>query len=72
MKYAKGTFDYAVNLESLREMEEVVPMTSYERARLRGWVKEGHDVESNPWDFLNADGTEMNYLQSFRIRFGAL
>lgn len=70
MKYAKGTFDYAVNLESLREMEEVVPMTSYERARLRGWVKEGHDVESNPWDFLNADGTEMNYLQSFRIRYG--
>lgn len=70
MKYSRGSVDYAVNVESLREMEELVPMTSYERSRLRGWVKEGNDVESNPWNFLNADGSEMNYLEAFRIRFG--
>ena len=34
------------------------------------WVKDGHDVESNPWDYLNDDGSEMNYLQCLRIRNG--
>jgi len=70
MKYAKGSIDYKVNLVSLHEMEEVVPMTSYERARLRNWVKDGHDVESNPWNYLNDDGSEMNYLQCLRILNG--
>ena len=70
MKYAKGSIDYKVNLVSLHEMEEVVPMTSYERARLRNWVKDGHDVESNPWNYLNDDGSEMNYLQCLRIHNG--
>lgn len=70
MRYTRGSIDYAVNVESLRKMEEVVPMTSYERSRLRNWVKDGHDVESNPWNFLNDDGSDMNYLKAFRIRFG--
>ncbi len=70
MKYSKGSVDYKVNLESLHEMEEVIPMTSTERARLRKWVKDGHDIESNPWDYLNADGSKMNYLQCLRIRNG--
>ena len=62
MRYERGSIDYGVNLEALHEMEEVVPMTSSERARLRSWVKDGHDVESNPWNFLNEDGSEMNFL----------
>ena len=70
MRYERGSIDYGVNLEALHEMEEVVPMTSSERARLRSWVKDGHDVESNPWNFLNEDGSEMNFLMCLRIRNG--
>ncbi len=70
MIYKKGSVDYQINMESLREMEEIVPMTSSERARLRIWVKSGHDVDSNPWDYFTESGTEMNYLQALRITSG--
>ena len=50
MRYAKGSEDYLANLEGMHEMEEDIPMTRFERARLRSWVKDGHDIESNPWD----------------------
>ena len=39
MRYRKGSVDYSVNLESLREMEEAVPMTLHERECLRSWAK---------------------------------
>ena len=71
MIYKKGSIDYAVNLESLREMEMIVPMTSYEREDLRRWVKSGHDIDSNPWHYYEADYSEMNYLKARRILFGA-
>ena len=70
MIYKRGTVDYDVNLCSLHEMEEVVPMTLLERARLRGWAKAGHDVDTNPWNLFEPDGSEMNFLKAHRIRFG--
>lgn len=71
MRYVKGSEDYLANLEGLREMEEDIPMTRFERARLRNWVKDGHDIESNPWNDLNSDSSPMNYLKALRIRYGA-
>ena len=70
MRYAKGSEDYLANLEEMHEMEEDIPMTRFERARLRSWVKDGHDIESNPWDYLNSDSSPMNYLKALRIRYG--
>ena len=66
MIYEKGSVDYDVNLCSLHEMEEVVPMTLLERSRLRSWAKDGHDVDSNPWKIFEPDGSNMNYLKAHR------
>ena len=70
MKYTKGSVEYLVNVETLREMEEVVPMTTIERRLIRGWVRNGHDVDSNPWHYLENSNTEMNYLKARRIIYG--
>ena len=48
MIYDKRSIDYQVNVFSLHEMEEVVPMTLRERSCLRRWVRSGHELESNP------------------------
>lgn len=68
--YKRGTVDYNVNMVSLQEMEEVVPMTSSERQCLRNWAKGGHDVDSNPWNYYESDFSEMNYLKARRIKYG--
>lgn len=68
--FDKKSIDYQVNLETLHEMEEIVPMTLRERRCIRKWVKKGHEVESNPWNYLDADGLPLNYLQAFRLEFG--
>ena len=70
MIYDKKSIDYQINKEALREMEEDVPMTLHERESIRKWVKHGHEIESNPWDYYDSDGYMMNYLQAYRIRFG--
>jgi len=70
MIYKKGSVDYEVNRCSLREMEEVVPMTIQEREQLRKWTTEGHDVDSNPWKVYEPDGSDMNYLKAYRILHG--
>ena len=36
MKYDKKSIDYQINILALREMEELVPMTTSERKRIRG------------------------------------
>ena len=69
-RYPKDSVDFEVNLESLREMEEVVPLTKQERYELRSWVRKGYDVESNPWGYLDSDGFLMNYIQAYRLEFG--
>ena len=53
--------------DRLLEFETLVPMTVSERSALRRWVKGGHDINSNPWNFYDADGWEMSYLEAFRM-----
>ncbi len=70
LKYRRGSVDYNVNLVSMHEMEEAVPMTAHERQCLRNWAKSGHDIDSNPWNYFEPDFSEMNYLKARRIKFG--
>lgn len=42
--------------DRLLEFETLVPMTVSERSALRRWIKGGHDINSNPWNFYDADG----------------
>ena len=62
--------DHQVNLETLHEMEDYLPMTLYERGSLRKWVYSGHDPEKNPWNYLDEDGWYMNYLEAYRYHHG--
>ena len=71
MRYVKNSVEYEVNWEAFHEMEELIPMTRSEHSHLHRWVKEGYDVDSNPWKYFEMDGTPMNYLKAHRIRFGA-
>lgn len=70
MKCDKKSLDYQLNILTLQEMEEDVPMTLSERRRIRGWVKNGHSVESNPWNYNDAEGYPLNFLQALRLRHG--
>ena len=71
MRYVRGTSEYYLNCDYLLEMEEEIPMTLSERSHLRNWVHDGNDIMSNPWKYFEVDGTSMNYLKAFRLRFGA-
>lgn len=62
--------DHALDLVTLREMEELLPMTLNERKSLRHWVYTGHDPEKNPWRFTDCDGWELNYLDAYRKHLG--
>lgn len=70
MRYDKHSVDYQVNMESFLEMEECVPMTKPERKAVRIWVRKGHELESNPWNYLDSDGLLLNYLQAYRLHYG--
>ena len=70
MIYEKHTMDYELNLQALREMEDLVPMIRSERSALCRWNRSGHDVDANPWNYCDTDGIQMNYLRAFRIEFG--
>ena len=70
MKYDKKSIDYQLNIYNLQEMERVVPMTSLERKCIWGWVKKGHEVESNPWNYKDAYECPLNFLQAYRITYG--
>lgn len=68
--YDKKSIDYQINMVALHEMEECVPMTLPERKAVRKWVKDGHELESNPWDYYDSDGYQLNYLQAYRLNYG--
>ena len=70
MMHDKKSIDYQLNLLTLEEMEDFVPMTSRERKCLRKWVRKGNDPETNPWNYTDCDGFPLNYLQSFRLEYG--
>ncbi|MDO4978488.1 MAG: hypothetical protein Q4E53_14660 [Eubacteriales bacterium] len=70
MKYQKKSLDYQLNMEAFHEMDEHIPMIKSERDALRSWVKQGHDIDSNPWNLTdNLDGP-LNYLHAYRIKNG--
>lgn len=62
--------DHAVDLETMKEMEEVLLMNSDERKSLHNWVYHGNDPEKNPWGYCDEDGWPMNYLEAYRYRHG--
>ena len=66
----KKSIDYQTNLFALEEMERLVPMTRRERDCLRIWVHTGHEVETNPWDYMGPDGYRLNFLEAFRLKYG--
>lgn len=69
-KNDRDPIDHMVDLETLREMEEVLPMTVYERNSLRSWVYRGNDPERNPWGYCDTDGWPKNYLNAYRYHHG--
>ena len=70
MKYQRDSEEYKMNRAAFRELEEVIPMTSIERSQFFHWILTGHDLDSNPWDYFEPDGSPMNYLKALRIRCG--
>ena len=70
MRYPRNSNDYQDNMYAFYEMEDLIPMTRSERNSLRHWATQGNDVETNPWEYTEADGTPLNYLQAFRLKNG--
>ncbi len=70
MIYQEDSYEYKMNRAAFLEMEAVVPMTSIERSQFRRWILNGHDLDSNPWDYCELDGSPMNYLKALRVRCG--
>ena len=70
MIYDKSSFDYQSNKAELEVMEIYVPMNIRERTAIRSWVKRGHNIGYNTWEYRDSSGELMNYLQAYRIRFG--
>ena len=70
MIFDKHSIDYQINMLALEDFEMAVPMTAPERSAIRNWVKNGHEIDSNPWKILEPDGYPMNYLKARRIKVG--
>jgi hypothetical protein len=70
MRFLKHSIDYQINMEAFHEMEDCVPMTRKERSALCSWVKQGYDIETNPWEFTDSDGWPLNYLRAYRLHHG--
>ena len=70
MRYARGTPEFNANMDAYLEMDEFVPMTRDERILLRYWVRDGHDIDTNPWKIFEPDGSPMNFLKALRVRRG--
>jgi len=62
--------DHTADLNTLWEIEEMLPMNSYERKNLRTWVYQGNDPESNPWHYMDKNGWPMDYLEAYRYHHG--
>lgn len=70
MRYTKHSYDYEINMECLKEIEDIIPMTVSERKSLRSWAKSGHSVDTNPWNYCDSGGVLLNYLLAYRIHYG--
>lgn len=70
MMIDKESMDYHCNLMELDDMEDRIPMTRNERNCIRKWVRNGHSIETNPWNYTDSDNYQLNYLQAFRLKYG--
>ena len=70
MRFIKKTAEYYANIDSMREMEQYIPMTRSERDLCYDWVRQGKSIDSNPWKILEPDGSSMNFLKALRILQG--
>ncbi len=70
MRYQKHSVEYTVNMESLRKLEEVVPMTMPERSALHNWASKGFEIYTNPWNAVDEKGYPLNYLRAYRLEHG--
>lgn len=70
MKYQKKSLDYQLNMEAFHELDDQVPMTRSERIALRNWARNGHDIDSNPWNLTDDSNYPLNYLHAYRIKNG--
>ena len=57
---------HQLDLYTMHEMEECLPMTLGERNRLRKWVYTGHDPETNPWGYTDMHGDPEDYVEAYR------
>ena len=70
MKYRRNTIDYQITMDNLRWIDDVIPMTRSERRSLHAWVRDGNDIDSNPWEYYDECGMLLPYLQAFRLKYG--
>ena len=70
MRFRRNTIDYQITMDNLRWIEDVIPMTRSERRSLRSWVIDGHEIDSNPWEYRDECGILLPYLQAFRLKYG--
>ena len=66
----RDPIDHQVDLVTMREMEEMVPMNLYERKSLHSWVYNGNDPEKNPWGYCDEDGWMLDYIHAYRRHHG--
>ena len=69
-KKNRDPIDHMLDLETMREMEELLPMTLSERKSLHSWVYNGNDPEKNPWGYCDKDGWLKHYLEAYRYHHG--
>ena len=53
--------------KQLREWEAYNLLSSAERNELLLWVKNGNDLNSNPWGYHYSDGWEMDYITALQL-----
>ena len=42
-------------------------LRDYEENMLRNWVLSGHDIDDNPWGFVDSDGYSISFLVALRM-----
>lgn len=57
-------------LEQLSEYESQYHLTRQERQQLRRWVRDGNDINSNPWNYEYDDGWKMDFICALRTDEG--
>ena len=54
-------------LEQLSEYESLYHLTRQERLQLHRWVRNGNDINSNPWNYECGDGWKLDFICALRM-----